>query len=196
MRRVAASAGDCGEARWGVMPDCLMPEKFSVSVDFGITIPPHAAFDRATFPNLSNAVARIAQEAHARWTAYAAGAPLPNGQVINDRTGTYLKSIQMTMTGDFSALVYSNLPYAAAIESGSPARDMKTMLNSSFKVRVAKDGSRYLIIPVCLRANDRCWPSVIFFGISTLRTQPRGLPLPRKGCLLCPRRCAVAFGAP
>jgi hypothetical protein len=124
-----------------------MPEKFNVSVDFGTTIPPNAAFDRATFPNLSNAVARVAQEAHARWTAYAAGAPLPNGQVINDRTGTYLKSIQMTMTGDFSALVYSNLPYAQAIESGSPARDMKTMLNSSFKVRVAKDGSRYLIIP-------------------------------------------------
>jgi hypothetical protein len=81
------------------------------------------------------------------WKAYAQGAPLPNGGVINDRTGTYLRSITMTMTGDFSALVSSNAPYAEAIESGSPARDMKTMLNSSLKVRVAKDGTRYLIIP-------------------------------------------------
>ena len=125
----------------------MMPEKFSVSVDFGSILPANAAFDRNTFPNLARAVEVVAKEAQARWSAYAAGAPLPTGQVINDRTGTYLRSIQMTMTSDFSALVYSNLPYAEAIESGSPARDMKTMLNSSYKVRIAKDGSRYLIIP-------------------------------------------------
>lgn len=49
------------------------------------------------------------------------------------------------------ARIYSDDPMATPFETGEPARDMKRMLNTSEKVRVAKGGKhpgqRYLIIP-------------------------------------------------
>jgi len=105
-------------------------------------------FDKGVLPTLAYAVESLAQAAHARWRDFANGAPLPNGRVLRNRTGEYLRSILVRQTGDFAAEVYSELPYAYAIEYGSPARDMKKMLDSSLKVRLTKDGRRYLIIPI------------------------------------------------
>jgi hypothetical protein len=96
---------------------------------------------------LAQAVQTMVQLAHDNWAAYAHGAPLPDGKAIQNRTGEYARSILVRSTGDLSAEVYSDLAYAQAIEEGGPARDMKRMLNSSMKVRIAKDGKRYLIIP-------------------------------------------------
>ncbi len=110
-------------------------------------IPPGGPITAELFPNLHAAVRAVAERAHAQWQEYAAGAPLPDGQTIKDRTGTYLRSIMLRETGDFSAEVYSELPYAQAIEEGTKQRDMKDMLRSSMKVRRTKDGRRYLIIP-------------------------------------------------
>ena len=111
-----------------------------------------ATMDAATFPNLARAVQIITERAHAMWGAFANGAgsvgnaSLPGGPIRN-RTGEYARSIQVRQVGDFAAEVYSNLAYARAIEEGTPARDMKKMLDTSLKVRVSAKGKRYLIIP-------------------------------------------------
>ena len=96
---------------------------------------------------LKAAVEAVTLEARRLWVSYAEGAPLPDGKVIHARSGGYARSIATRQTGEFSGEVYSELPYADAIENGSPARDLKRMLDSSLKVRLTKDGRRYLIIP-------------------------------------------------
>jgi hypothetical protein len=121
--------------------------EFRISVDLGHLMPTGAYLSSGAFPHLAHAVQAVAEGAAARWRAYAAGMPLPTGKAIQNRTGEYARSIQLRQTGDFSAEVYSELPYALAIEQGAPARDMKKMLDSSLKVRLNAKGRRYLIIP-------------------------------------------------
>lgn len=123
-----------------------MPE-FRIRIALDHLLPADAPVNRDILSNLAHAVEHIAQSAHAQWVAYASGAPLPDGRVIGTRTGTYLRSIQLDRRGDFEWEVFADAPHADAIEAGMPARDLKTMLNTSFKVRVTKDGKRYLIIP-------------------------------------------------
>lgn len=117
------------------------------SIGIQIALPPDIPFGPDAFPTLAGAVAEMAMLAKAQWLAYAQGEPLPNGQVIGIRSGTYHRSIQLEQVGPFAFRVFSNLAYAEAIETGSPARDLKKMLDSSLKVRRTKDGKRYLIIP-------------------------------------------------
>lgn len=107
----------------------------------------HALTTDAAFPRLAGVVARIAEAAHRQWVAYANGAPLPGGGRIMSRTGEYSASIQLAQRGPYRWEVFSELPYANAIEEGAAARDLKQMLGSSMKVRVSKKGKRYLIIP-------------------------------------------------
>jgi len=70
-------------------------------------------------------------------------------QPIKDR---YAASINIRFDPDgMGARIYSDDPMATPIETGIPARDMKRALDTSAKVRVAKNGKhpgqRYLIIP-------------------------------------------------
>lgn len=70
-------------------------------------------------------------------------------QPIKDR---YAGSIKVEYdTGGMGARIYSDDPMATPIETGMPARDMKKMLDTSLKTRVAKNGKhagqRYMIIP-------------------------------------------------
>lgn len=123
----------------------MMAGSYSISVDL-----PNAGnmlFARDALPNLAHAVGVVTESAMQLWQAYAAGLPMPNGMRVTNRTGEYQRSIMVRQLGDFAAEVYSDLPYARAIEDGSPARDMHDMLNYSLKVRLTKDGKRYLIIP-------------------------------------------------
>ena len=121
--------------------------EFRIGVDIGHLVPDGSPLSGDIFPRLSKAVRAVAEAAHSKWQDYAAGAPLPSGKSIDARTGTYLRSIALRQLGPFAAEVYSDLPYASAIEEGSPRRDMKEMLSSSLKTRLTKDGRRYLIIP-------------------------------------------------
>lgn len=121
--------------------------EFRIYVDLGDALPAGSSLTKDAFPHLALAVERIAQGALARWQGFARGEPMPDGRSIGIRSGKYLGSIQLRQVNDFTAEVYSTLPYASAIEEGSPARDMKRMLGSSWKVRVNKKGKRYLIIP-------------------------------------------------
>jgi hypothetical protein len=135
----------------------------SYSIGITIALPPDIPFGPDTFQTLAGAVAQMAQDAKARWLAYAQGEPLPNGQVIGVRSGTYHRSIQLEQIGPFHYRVFSNLAYAEAIETGSPERDMKKMLDSSLKVRRTKDGKRYLIIPFRWGT-----PDTVTFGNNTM----------------------------
>jgi len=123
-----------------------MKIRFPVSIELAMpmSLLPLRAED---LPNLSSAVEAVAAHAQGMWRGYAAGNVLPDGSQIQARSGRYLNSIQIRRTGAFAAEAYSDLPYAKSIEEGMPARDMKKMLDSSLKVRVSKQGKRYLIIP-------------------------------------------------
>ena len=120
---------------------------FRIGVEVGHMIPDGSPLDGDLFPRLSKGVRAVAEAAHAQWQQYAAGAVLPDGREIHARSGAYLRSIMLRQNGPFSADVYSELPEAYTIEEGTPRRDMKDMLGSSLKVRLTKDGRRYLIIP-------------------------------------------------
>lgn len=102
---------------------------------------------KAVFPNLEHAVKTIAGKAHQRWLAYAQGAPLPGGQTITPRSGAYLKSIQIKQLDATHWEIFSDAPYASAIEHGTGPYDMKQALQTSARVRRTKSGKRYLIIP-------------------------------------------------
>jgi hypothetical protein len=98
-------------------------------------------------PNVAHALTLLAQQGVDRWSAYAAGKALPGGAVITPRSGSYLRSIQTEQVNPYLHRVFNDAPHADAIERGSKQRDLKKMLDSSVKVRVTKDGRRYLIIP-------------------------------------------------
>ena len=125
----------------------MASRRFSIAVDLGNLIPDGVPFTADALPSLAAAVKELAEQAHAQWVSYAMGAPLPNGLIINPRTGEYARSILLHQTGPFSAEVESTLPYAQSIEDGMPKRDLKKILDYSNKVRVSKTGKRYLIIP-------------------------------------------------
>jgi len=68
---------------------------------------------------------------------------------IKDR---YRDSVKYQMSANkMEARIYSDDPMAVPIETGIPARDLKLMLDTSLKTRVAKQGKhagqRYMIIP-------------------------------------------------
>jgi hypothetical protein len=120
---------------------------FSISIDLSHLMQVGSALTKDVFPHLAFAVQSVADAAETKWKEFASGVPMPNGRVINPRSGQYGRSIMQRNTGDFSRTVYTELPYALEIEQGAPRRDMKTLLNSSLKVRISAAGKRYLIIP-------------------------------------------------
>lgn len=122
--------------------------EFRIAVDLSGLMPQNSPLDRTAFPSLALAVQAVIDRAEGTWKGFASGVPLPSGKSIGIRSGQYMRSINQRMTGDFAGEVYSNLAYAEVIEKGAPARDMKSLLNSSPKVRISqKTGRRYLIIP-------------------------------------------------
>ncbi len=121
--------------------------RFNVRIQLAHLLPAAGAVNGGTFPQLALAVRKVTAHGQKIWQAYASGSPLPGGGKINARSGAYMRSILTRNTGDFASEIYSDLPYAKSLEVGTPARDMKTMLDTSHKVRVSKKGKRYLIIP-------------------------------------------------
>lgn len=105
----------------------------------------------AVIPNQATVIARLAQEVHRRWVAYASGTPLPDGSVIRRWSGTYVRSIQLEQVGPLEFVIYSDDPKAEYIETGASAWDMHKLLWTSHKVREVKSGKRagkrYLIWP-------------------------------------------------
>lgn len=101
-----------------------------------------AAIYQQVYPLLTEAVGAVAQQTALNWQAAVRDAKLWVGE-----KDAYAASIQVKMTGAFSALVWTDYKLAQQIEDGRPARDLKRMLNTSLKVRTGKRGQRYLVIP-------------------------------------------------
>lgn len=116
--------------------------EFRISVDLSDVMAAVPAEYGKVLPLLSQAVRAIAQQTKINWMESVQRAKLWSGE-----KDAYSNSITWQMTGDFSAVVQADYRYADEIEQGRPARDLKRMLDTSLKVRTAKDGSRYLIIP-------------------------------------------------
>jgi len=123
-----------------------MPQTFSIAIDLPFEVPAYSPLPQA-FPTLAAAVEALAIAAQEQWVAFAAGAPLPDGRSVPVGDGSYARSIQSRQVGEFAWRVESDFARAVEIEQGMPGYDMKRVLRTSLKARVAKDGSRYLIIP-------------------------------------------------
>ena len=101
---------------------------------------------------MADALDATARNAQSEWQAAALHAQgISMG--LKDR---YSGSVKYTVDrNNLTARIWSDDPLATPIETGMPARDMKLALNTSEKVRTAKQGphagQRYLIIP--MRAN-------------------------------------------
>lgn len=116
---------------------------YNISVDLAaVAQAASAAIDEYVFPLLGRAVNAVAQQAQANWMQSVYQAKLWQGE-----KDAYAQSIQIKMTGPFSATIETDYANAFAIETGRPARDLKRMLNTSHKVRRTMDGRRFLIIP-------------------------------------------------
>lgn len=99
------------------------------------------------FPNQIGAIKRLAVLAQKRWIDYASGRPLPDGSSVKRWSGAYARSIQIEHDGDLRYSIFSDDPKALLIEEGGGGWDMKKLLWTSHKVRISKDGKRYLIYP-------------------------------------------------
>ena len=80
------------------------------------------------------------------WKAYAMGAPIPGTNLkLKSIRGEYAKSIKKTSSGT-RGVIWSDSPYAASIEEGEEAKDLKTIIPFGPKARMGKNGP-YTIIP-------------------------------------------------
>lgn len=137
-----------------------------ISLQIDLDIPELPMDAGQVFPHLEAAVELVAYKVQERWREYAQGKPLPNGKAIGVRSGGYLKSIQIEQKNPLTWEVYSDAPYASAIEYGQAPYDMKQALATSPKVRRTKDGKRYLIIPFRWGT-----PGAVTFGAKNTMTQ-------------------------
>lgn len=149
-----------------------------MAADFTLNITlnlPELPAGRPVFPTLQWAVQRIAEAAHTRWLSYATGRPLPGGATIGGRSGAYAQSIQLRQLAPLRWQMFSDAPYAAAIEYGTPATDLKRALLRSAKVRRVAGrgphrGQRYLIIPF-----RHGTPGTVTFGSNVMTNDQHAL---------------------
>lgn len=125
-----------------------MASDFNITVNLPFALPAGTVFEEANiFPTLERAVERIATLAQAKWVEYAMGLPLPDGRSVSPAAPAYARSIAQHKTGLYSYRIEATDPSAERIEYGTPSYDMKKALQTSLKVRINKQGGRYLIIP-------------------------------------------------
>lgn len=105
-------------------------------------------------PNTAAAVHAATLLVQRTWLQAASGREMSyEGRVFSLKrvSGAYAKSIEQGLSypdgDDLSGRVTASAPYAAAIEEGTPPRDMKPGLLSGPKARRGKDGTTYAIIP-------------------------------------------------
>ena len=118
-------------------------------INYGVTFSIAGKLDavgivnKEVLPLLHQAVKGVAKHGAQNWQE----AVLKQRGIWSKEKDDYAASITWKMTGDFSAVIESDYQYAADIETGRPARDLKRMLDTSGKVRRTNDGRRFLVIP-------------------------------------------------
>lgn len=116
---------------------------YKISVDLAPLLNAAGAMTQQLMPLVSQAVHAVAEAAQHQWIDGVKQARLWSGE-----KQPYMASIQMKMTGPFSAEVSSDYALAFEIENGRPSKDLKAMLQTSSKVRTTKDGRRFMVIPM------------------------------------------------
>lgn len=96
----------------------------------------------ANLPNTQQAIQDSLTMVQSTWQQVAS-------RTFKHSTGRYMNSILIDDNYDeeLAGRVFSNHPAARYLEDGTEPFDMKKMLHTSSKVRIGKDGTRYLIIP-------------------------------------------------
>lgn len=117
--------------------------EFKVAVDLSELSQMDALARVGLFANLGQSVADLAHTGVERWREAIDAVP---GLWQGERDA-YKASIHATQVGPYAWEIVSDYKYVEDIETGRPARDLKTMLSTSLKVRISKAGVRYLIIP-------------------------------------------------
>lgn len=119
---------------------------YRVSVDLSDVLAQHEAAVQAMFPALSQAVRMTAEHGANLWRDAIFKAKLWQGEKEE-----YAGTVQWTMVSAYEAEIWSDYKHAGEIETGRPARDMKAVLQTSRKTRLATKGKhagqKYLIIP-------------------------------------------------
>jgi hypothetical protein len=115
---------------------------YAISVDLAGIEGIEEVLEDSLMPNLSAAVQGVADITAYRWRDSVKKAKLWEGE-----KQAYISTIVWKMLSGLEAVVESDYKNADEIENGRPARDLKVMLRTSLKVRVNKQGQRYLIIP-------------------------------------------------
>ncbi|RKP44674.1 hypothetical protein D7S86_26965 [Pararobbsia silviterrae] len=120
-----------------------MPD-YSIKLDLPTISDVDRIFNKQVFPLVEQAVRAIAQEIQSNWIDAIAAAPIWQGY-----KQPYIDSIKVDYWGSgMRAEIVSDYKLAEQIESGMPPRDLKTMLDTSMKVRRTHDGRRFLVIPI------------------------------------------------
>lgn len=120
-----------------------MAQAFRVSVDLAEFLNVGPIARAGVFGQLSGAIENVAQAGVERWRQ-AVGVQ----RMWSEEKRAYQASIAYRMTGPYSAEISSDYKYVEDIETGRPAYDLKRMLSTSPKVRLTKDGRRFLVIPM------------------------------------------------
>lgn len=116
--------------------------QFNIEIDLGPVVQAlKGILNEHVLPQLHEAVMAMAAQAQEDWQTAIHQAKLWQGERDH-----YAGSIQIEQSGPYAARVWSEYRYAAEIENGRPAYDMKAMLRTSSKTRMGKKGV-YLIIP-------------------------------------------------
>jgi hypothetical protein len=140
--------------------------EFAIQIDLSPVIDGvNSVINETVLPHLRQAVWAVAQQAQIDWMTAIGHAKLWSGEKDN-----YSSSIDIQMTGPFSAMVESDYKHAEQIETGRPAYDLKFMLRTSAKTRMSKSGHKYLIIP--FRHNVSSMPKPVAY-IAKLLTPSR-----------------------
>lgn len=120
----------------------------NVNIDLSTLRSSFSAITREILPRVREAVGGIAAQGQKDWANAVMKAP----GIWAEEKKQYASSIKWEYTGDFSARIWTEYKLADQIEQGRPARDLKLMLNTSLKVRVAQQGKhagqRYLVVPL------------------------------------------------
>lgn len=120
-----------------------MAYKVSVDIDLGAI---QQEVMSKVFPVVTQAVAMVAEEGANQWRS-----AVKNAKIAPYEKSAYVDSINWKMTGGFSAEISSDYSRANDLERGTPSWDMKKVLQTSQRTRVAKSGKhagqKYLIIP-------------------------------------------------
>lgn len=119
---------------------------YGVTFDLSGLLGAQGALAQQIFPLITQAVAATAEQGAFQWKDEVWKAPLWSVE-----KQAYIDSIKWEMKGPYEAVITADYDKANEIESGRPARDLKRMLQTSKKTRMAMHGKhagqKYLIIP-------------------------------------------------